>query len=131
MESSARDVLPTGVRRRLCLRDGMLPAVLLGELLAGVALGAAWPRLTTPPGAQSQLVPTTAILAPVGVPAAPQAALPPAAVPPVAVPVPVTVSVPVTAPAAAGAVAPGAVPAPAHDAATGSGARNPFLVLTR
>jgi hypothetical protein len=49
-----RDVLPTGVRRRLRLRDGLLPAVLLGELLAGMALGAAWPRLTAAPPALAQ-----------------------------------------------------------------------------
>ncbi len=121
MESSARDVLPTGVRRRLCLRDGMLPAVLLGELMAGVALGAAWPRLTTPPGAQSQLVPTTAVLAPVAVPAA-------APVAPVAVPVPATASVPVTS----SVTVSGAVPAPAHTPpGTGPAARNPFVVLAR
>ena len=113
----------------MCLRDGMLPVVLLGELMAGVALGAAWPRLTTPPGAQSQLVPTTAVLAPVSVPAAVgPAAVPvpvvPAAVAPVAVPV--TVSVPVTAPAPAVAVAPAHTPPGTEPAA-----RNPFFVPLR
>jgi hypothetical protein len=129
VESSARDVLPTGVRRRLCLRDGMLPMVLLGELMAGVALGAAWPRLTTPPGAHSQLVPTTAVLAPVAPPVAvgPAAAVAPRA----AVPVPATVAVPVTAPVTVPAPAPAAV-APAHTPpGTEPAARNPFFVLAR
>ena len=130
----------------------MLPAVLLGELLAGVALGAAWPRLTTPPGAQSQLLPTTAVLAPAVVPGAPGAVppvlapVPAAPVAPVAVaPVPVSavavapvgapvpVAVPVTAPvpgaAPAAALAPG-VPAPVH-APDVPAARNPFFVLVR
>ena len=38
------DVLPSGVRRRLSLRDALLPAVLSAELLAGVVLGGAWER---------------------------------------------------------------------------------------
>lgn len=106
MESPAIDVLPTGVRRRLRLRDGMLPAVLLGELLAGVVLGAAWPRLTTPPGAHAQVMPTTAVRIPVTVPA-------------------------VVAPARVVAPPPAAVPVPAHTPATVPTARNPFAALTR
>ncbi len=99
----------------------MLPVVLLGELMAGVALGAAWPRLTTPPGGQSQLVPASAVLAPVAVPAAVPVA-------PLAVPVRTTVSVPLTSPV----TVPVAVPAPAHlPPATEPAARNPFFVLAR
>lgn len=88
----------------------MLPTVLLGELLAGVALGAAWPHLTTPPGIASQQVPTTAVVAPVLVP---QTGVVPPAVP--------------VAPAAV----PAAVPAPAHTPASlPPDARNPFRALT-
>lgn len=36
------DVLPRGVRRRLGARDAVLALVLVGELLAGVGLRAAW-----------------------------------------------------------------------------------------
>lgn len=101
----------------------MLPAVLLGELMAGVALGAAWPRLTAP-GASTQQVPLTAVVAPAG---APQAGLA-GAVPPSVVSVP-AVSVPavsVPAPAAA------AVPPPVHTPpVTPASARNPFAVLAR
>lgn len=36
------DVLPRGVRRRRSRADALLPAVLAGELLAGVLFGLAW-----------------------------------------------------------------------------------------
>lgn len=85
----------------------MLPAVLLGELLAGMALGAAWPRLTAPPGAQSQLAPSTAVRAPAAFPVTVSAVLPAVA------------SVPVVA------------PAPAHTPAAVPTVRNPFTAPTR
>lgn len=49
------DVLPQGVRRRWSRADARLPAILAGELLAGVLLGMAWqvastlPPVTLPP----------------------------------------------------------------------------------
>lgn len=43
------DVLPTGVRRRWGRADALLPAVLAGELLAGVLLGLAWDLASTVP----------------------------------------------------------------------------------
>ena len=77
-----RDVVPTGVRRRRRLSSAGLPAILLAELLTGMALGAVWPQLTAPP-APSPLVTTTAVTVPVAEPV-PVVVLPtaPAFVPP-------------------------------------------------
>lgn len=44
---AAQDVLPTGVRRRRALTSGLLPVVLLGELMAGVVFGAVWEATMT------------------------------------------------------------------------------------
>lgn len=44
------DVLPRGVSRRWSRADALLPAVLAGELLAGLLLGLAWQAASTPPG---------------------------------------------------------------------------------
>lgn len=75
METLSRDVLPAGVRRRLSRRDGRLPAILMGELMAGMALGMVWPVLTAPPPPVPQTA-MTAVQAPV--PMVPQASqLPP------------------------------------------------------
>ena len=82
MESSSRDVLPAGVRRRLSRRDGMLPLVLMGELMAGMALGAVWPSLTaaTAPVAP-QTTTTTAVTTQPIVPRVPITPPSPSAVP--------------------------------------------------
>ena len=74
-------MLPTGVRRRWQLRDGLLPAVLTGELLAGMALGAVWPQLT----ATGPVVPQSALTAVTNREPVPAVVLPPS---PSAVPLP-------------------------------------------
>jgi hypothetical protein len=88
---AARDVLPAGVRRRLGRPDAVLAAVLVGELLAGAALGAAWEardalaRAWPPPPARlapAQVAPPAPEPLPLVVPAEPAAPSPAASVPP-------------------------------------------------
>lgn len=85
--TAARDVLPRGVRRRLGRTDAVLAAVLVGELLAGTAAGAAWqvrddlarawvpdvPRAATAPAAPAppQAATTWVVVAPPAAPAPP------------------------------------------------------------
>ena len=75
------DVLPTGVRRRRGLRDLLLPAVLSGELLAGVLLGMAWEVASTVPPVT---VPVSSTIASTGdaVVVVPPVAAPPTPPPP-------------------------------------------------
>ena len=72
------DVLPAGVRRRLSRRDALLPAVLLGELVAGMMLGMAWQVASTvpvvparPPISAVSTTNTTIVVAPSVAPTAP------------------------------------------------------------
>ena len=43
------DVLPMRVRRRLGRGDALLPAILFGELMAGIMLGMAWQVASSAP----------------------------------------------------------------------------------
>lgn len=43
------DVLPMRVRRRLGRGDALLPAILFGELMAGMMLGMAWQAASSAP----------------------------------------------------------------------------------
>lgn len=50
------DVLPSSVRRRLGRADALLPAILFGELAAGVMLGMAWQAASSAPAVEMRPV---------------------------------------------------------------------------
>lgn len=77
---SNADVLPVGVRRRWGRADALLPAVLAGELLAGVLLGLAWDFASTVPA--GSVVPVSGYASTETAVVVPPVPLPPSAPPP-------------------------------------------------